>query len=47
MINSRNESCKYKRKDGRRPPILDNQQINRMVELYNEGKINVAEVAKF
>ena len=31
---------------GGRPPLLDNRQINRMVELYDEGKSTVAEICK-
>lgn len=31
---------------GGRPPLLDNRQINRMVDLYNEGKSTVAEICK-
>jgi DNA invertase Pin-like site-specific DNA recombinase len=31
---------------GGRPPLLDNRQVNRMLELYNEGKSTVAEICK-
>jgi DNA invertase Pin-like site-specific DNA recombinase len=31
---------------GGRPPLLDNRQINRMIELYEEGKSTVAEISK-
>ncbi|MGD9153746.1 MAG: recombinase family protein [Gammaproteobacteria bacterium] len=31
---------------GGRPPLLDNRQINRMIEMYNEGKNTVAEICK-
>ena len=31
---------------GGRPPLLDNRQINRMLELYAEGKSTVAEICK-
>jgi DNA invertase Pin-like site-specific DNA recombinase len=31
---------------GGRPPSLDNRQINRMIELYDEGKSTVAEICK-
>ena len=31
---------------GGKPPLLDNRQINRMIELYNEGKSTVAEICK-
>ncbi|EKD72861.1 MAG: hypothetical protein ACD_45C00562G0002 [uncultured bacterium] len=31
---------------GGRPPILDNRQITRMVEMYNEQKNTVAEICK-
>lgn len=31
---------------GGRPPSLDNRQINRMLELYDEGKSTVAEICK-
>ena len=31
---------------GGRPPLLDNRQVNRMFELYNEGKSTVAEICK-
>ena len=31
---------------GGRPPLLDSRQINRMIELYDEGKRTVAEICK-
>ncbi len=31
---------------GGRPPLLDNRQINRMIEMYNEQKNTVAEICK-
>lgn len=31
---------------GGRPPMLDNRQIKRMMELYDEGKSTVAEICK-
>ncbi|MGD9153727.1 MAG: recombinase family protein [Gammaproteobacteria bacterium] len=31
---------------GGRPPLLDNRQINRMIEMYDEGKNTVAEICK-
>lgn len=31
---------------GGRPPMLDNRQINRMIEMYNEQKNTVAEICK-
>lgn len=31
---------------GGRPPLLDNRQIKRMLELYDEGKSTVAEICK-
>ena len=31
---------------GGRPPLLDNRQINRMMELYDEAKSTVAEICK-
>ena len=33
-------------KMGGRPPLLDNRQINRMMELYDEAKSTVAEICK-
>lgn len=33
------------RMDGR-PPMLDNRQINRMIEMYDEQKNTVAEICK-
>lgn len=31
---------------GGRPPVLDNRQINRMIEMYDEQKNTVAEICK-
>lgn len=31
---------------GGRPPLLDNRQINRMIEMYNEQKNTVGEICK-
>ena len=31
---------------GGRPPLLDNRQVNRMLDLYHEGKTTVAEICK-
>jgi len=31
---------------GGRPPLLDNRQINRMIEMYDEQKNTVAEICK-
>jgi len=31
---------------GGRPPLLDNRQITRMIEMYDEGKNTVAEICK-
>ena len=31
---------------GGRPPVLDNRQVNRMVEMYDEQKNTVAEICK-
>ena len=31
---------------GGRPPMLDNRQINRMIEMYDEQKNTVAEICK-
>lgn len=31
---------------GGRPPVLDNRQISRMIEMYNEQKNTVAEICK-
>jgi DNA invertase Pin-like site-specific DNA recombinase len=31
---------------GGRPPLLDNRQINRMIEMYDEAKTTVAEICK-
>jgi DNA invertase Pin-like site-specific DNA recombinase len=40
------KAARARGKMGGRPPILDNRQINRMVELYDEGKSTVAEICK-
>lgn len=40
------KAARARGKMGGRPPMLDNRQINRMVELYDEGKSTVAEICK-
>jgi DNA invertase Pin-like site-specific DNA recombinase len=40
------KAARARGKMGGRPALLDNRQINRMVELYDEGKSTVAEICK-
>ena len=40
------KAARIRGKMGGRPPLLDNRQINRMIELYDEGKSTVAEICK-
>lgn len=40
------KAARARGKMGGRPPLLDNRQINRMVEMYDEQKNTVAEICK-
>ena len=40
------KAARVRGKMGGRPPLLDNRQINRMIEMYDEGKNTVAEICK-
>ncbi len=40
------KAARARGKMGGRPPLLDNRQINRMIEMYNEQKNTVAEICK-
>ena len=40
------KAARVRGKMGGRPPLLDNRQINRMVEMYDEQKNTVAEICK-
>lgn len=40
------KAARARGKQGGRPPLLDNRQINRMMELYEEAKSTVAEICK-
>lgn len=40
------KAARARGKMGGRPPILDNRQITRMIEMYNERKNTVAEICK-
>lgn len=40
------QAARVRGRMGGRPPQLDNRQINRMIEIYNEGKSTVAEIIK-
>ena len=40
------KSARARGRMGGRPPQLDNRQINRMIEMYNEQKNTVAEICK-
>lgn len=40
------KAARVRGKMGGRPPLLDNRQINRMIEMYDEQKNTVAEICK-
>lgn len=40
------KAARARGKMGGRPPLLDNRQINRMIEMYDEQKNTVAEICK-
>lgn len=40
------KAARARGKMGGRPPLLDNRQITRMIEMYDEGKNTVAEICK-
>jgi DNA invertase Pin-like site-specific DNA recombinase len=40
------KAARARGKMGGRPPLLDNRQVNRMVEMYDEQKNTVAEICK-
>jgi len=40
------KAARVRGKMGGRPPLLDNRQINRMIQMYDEGKNTVAEICK-
>ena len=40
------KAARVRGKMGGRPPILDNRQISRMIEMYEQGKNTVAEICK-
>ena len=40
------KAARARGKMGGRPPLLDTRQIERMIELYHEGKSTVAEICK-
>lgn len=40
------KAARIRGKMGGRPPLLDNRQINRMLEMYDEQKNTVAEICK-
>ncbi len=40
------EAARARGRLGGRPPLLDNRQITRMIEMYDEGKNTVAEICK-
>lgn len=40
------KAARVRGKMGGRPPLLDNRQINRMIDMYDEGKNTVAEICK-
>ena len=50
LIHERTEAglkaARARGKMGGRPPLLDNRQINRMIEMYDEQKNTVAEICK-
>lgn len=50
LIRERTEAglkaARARGKMGGRPPLLDNRQITRMVEMYDEQKNTVAEICK-